>query len=72
MSDYPPDFIDTIRAKAAMGWADEHEVLLQEIDKLTDMLKRTVYYCENNIHLYLLRMLDEDIQEWWQAQKDKK
>lgn len=78
MNDYPEYFIDVLRFKAAMGWADEHIALLQEIDKLTEMLMRILIVGIDGVDdngrmlIYLDTYLDEDIQAWYAKQKEGK
>jgi len=51
--------------------------LKAEIDKLTDMLKRTLSHLQSMKddhweHSESVDWLDDDIQEWWKANKGKK
>lgn len=50
-----------------MGWADEHEALLQQMDKLVDMLCRVINIFDDNLGY---EHLPDDIQDWWNKHKE--
>lgn len=62
-SEYPENFIDALKFKAAMGWAEEHGALLKHIDMITDMLRRI---CQNESYGVIEMRLPDDILEWWE------